>query len=493
MSTTPGSFCVVANELDHLMKSGGIGTANWLLAHLLARYGWRVRILYCGPAPHRAALSRVRRRLAQAAIELSNLDDFPTPPTLRGPSWPTSCVYPCERTRYALEQLLRAHPCDLVEFADWGGLGFRAAQAKRAGLAFVDVGLVVRLHGMNQWVREGNSQCPAGFDDLLRDSCERFAFEEADWQISPSRYMLDVARALGWQVRDDARAVPNPYPEPEFLREPWPHGDPPELVFFGRLEPRKGLEVFLGALRNLDPRLPVTFLGREPQLADRPRAADQIRSRLQGRPFRLLTDLDRGQALAYLAAGNRLAVIPSLVENYAYTVIECAVNGIPFLASRVGGTPEILPDPELQTHLLFEPDPTDLRRRLTEYLEADPGRRDRWRVRAHAAADADGRNGQVLAFYDRCLEELRGGERRGASRPVAPAALSASRRAARRALVTVAVTTYNPGAYLYRLAHRAGAVVERVPWARRLGKALAACGRAARRGVARLKDRTRSA
>ena len=35
------SFGLVAGELAYLVRNGGIGTSNWLLAHLLAAHGWR--------------------------------------------------------------------------------------------------------------------------------------------------------------------------------------------------------------------------------------------------------------------------------------------------------------------------------------------------------------------------------------------------------------------------------------------------------------------
>jgi glycosyltransferase involved in cell wall biosynthesis len=67
--------------------------------------------------------------------------------------------------------------------------------------------------------------------------------------------------------------------------------------------------------------------------------------------------------------------MPSLADNFPYVVIECAINGIPFLASSVGGIPEILPEAELQARLLFEPSPRDLLRCLEDYLKADPSQR----------------------------------------------------------------------------------------------------------------------
>jgi len=37
----------------------------------------------------------------------------------------------------------------------------------------------------------------------------------------------------------------------------------------------------------------------------------------------------------YMHTGSRLAVIPSLMENAPYTVLECLVAGIPFLSHAV--------------------------------------------------------------------------------------------------------------------------------------------------------------
>ena len=67
--------------------------------------------------------------------------------------------------------------------------------------------------------------------------------------------------------------------------------------------------------------------------------------------------------------------MPSLVENSPNTVIECASHGIPFVASRTGGIPELLPDPELQEDLLFEPQARALETRLDRYMKLAHPRR----------------------------------------------------------------------------------------------------------------------
>jgi Glycosyl transferases group 1 len=49
-----------------------------------------------------------------------------------------------------------------------------------------------------------------------------------------------------------------------------------------------------------------------------------------------------------------LAVMPSLLENSPYAVAECLEHGIPFVASRVGGTSELVA-PEDRERVLCEP------------------------------------------------------------------------------------------------------------------------------------------
>ena len=158
MSTTIGSICLAVSELAYIVRSGSIGTYYWELAHVLAHAGWRVHVLYCGPVEDAGVLAEVPRRLAEARIGFSNLDAF----TIGGnlgiaaifdePGYLTRS----EKVRCALEELHREHHFDLVEFAELGALGFRTIQAKLAGLAFQDVGMIVNLHGSSQWVRDGD-------------------------------------------------------------------------------------------------------------------------------------------------------------------------------------------------------------------------------------------------------------------------------------------------------------------------------------------------
>src|ERR1019366_5384563 len=99
-------------------------------------------------------------------------------------------------------------------FPDWGALGMRSIQAKASGDALLDLPLAVKLHSTTQWQREGNLQMRSTTQDLKLEFCERYAFERADVQLSPSRYMIDYTLGVDWAVRDDV-VIAYPYPEPQ--------------------------------------------------------------------------------------------------------------------------------------------------------------------------------------------------------------------------------------------------------------------------------------
>ena len=79
----PGSLGLVAVELDYVVKNGGIGTANWGLAQLLAEHGWQVHVLYVCPVPDRANLTDARRRLAALGIGFTHIDELTLPAELQ--------------------------------------------------------------------------------------------------------------------------------------------------------------------------------------------------------------------------------------------------------------------------------------------------------------------------------------------------------------------------------------------------------------------------
>ena len=140
-----------------------------------------------------------------------------------------------------------------------------------------------------------------------------------------------------------------------------------EVVFFGRLETRKGLEVFCDALdlladesERLD--FSVCFMGSETPIEGVP-AGDYLSERARRWPWpsRVESDRDQLEAVAYVREPGRLAVMPSPVDNSPNTVLEALGLGIPFITSRGGGIPELIHPLDLE-RATYEPTDDGARR-----------------------------------------------------------------------------------------------------------------------------------
>jgi glycosyltransferase involved in cell wall biosynthesis len=209
---------------------------------------------------------------------------------------------------------------------------------------------------------------------------EKSCCELADFLISPSSYLLDWMRGHAWALPDISRCIPNFVSSPGNGRPAMPrqHLAGPgirEIVFFGRLEERKGVRIFCDAIAMLPERLlsgrTITFLGKEDHFR-----ADDLRSRLTplldkaGATLLFFTGYDSVEAREYLRREGVLAVMPSLRENSPCTVSECLESGVPFIASSRGGGKELILEEDREA-AIFIPQKECLAERLRAVLESE--------------------------------------------------------------------------------------------------------------------------
>ncbi|MDD2677183.1 MAG: glycosyltransferase, partial [Methylacidiphilaceae bacterium] len=271
----------------------------------------------------------------------------------------------------------RARDFDVAIFPEWLGLAYYVLLAKGQGLAYEGLPVVVNAHGPTAWALEANQQLPDGQEYVDLDFMERECVRRADRIVSPSRWLLEWMRSHQWEISSGrAHVIPNLMPAE--LRAGT--GSAPErqpvrrVVFFGRFEMRKGLKLFCDAISCLGEeerrRLErIVFLGRPLLLPGGLDSRSYIaeRSARWGLPVEIWTDKNRDEAVSFLQSPGTLAVMPSLAENSPYTVLECLSLGIPFLASKVGGIPEMIPPEEHRVHLC-EPAPQPLADRIAQAL-----------------------------------------------------------------------------------------------------------------------------
>ena len=345
--TTPLRICVASYEVVGPTHNGGIGTANTSLAHALGRAGHDVTLLFTGSVDADAEdVARWRALHAEHNVALQTL------PTDSAAHRTVEIPHFNARRAYMLYEWLRArdaeHPFDVLHFPECQGHGYYVTLAKRARVAFQQMLIVAGAHSSTRWCAEANREPLRSIDALVDEHMERRSVALADVLVSPSAYMIDYMLERGWSLPE--RRFVQQYVLPASTRTARPRRPHPvrELVFFGRMETRKGLVTFCDALDRLaadTPQLPlsVTFLGRPEHIGGTP-SVEYVAARAERWPWphRILGEMPRADALAYLRRPSCLAVMPSTIDNSPNTVSEAIGLGIPIITSRSGGTGELL-------------------------------------------------------------------------------------------------------------------------------------------------------
>ena len=371
-SGTTKRVCIATPDILGPVNNGGIGTAYHHMARSLAQWGHEVVIAYVAAnAADGRLMEHTRAFYAGFGVSFEPLVPRPASRTvLAQVSAPTWTLYDWLRTR--------DRAFDIVHVPDWRGLGYGSLLAKSLGVCFDATHFVVMGHSPTLWAVEGNRQFLSAERELGWVFMERRSIELADTVICVSAHLLGWMREAGYAMPARSFVWPNVFPAPDpspaaaAARAARDGAALEEVVFFGRLEPRKGLLLFVDAIDRLVRRgrapARITFLGKASPRIDGP---EFIRSSTRDWPLevRALTDFGAEEALSHLSQPGRLAVIPSLLENCSMAVMECLHAGIPFVAAATGGTPELVA-PEDRSRALVAPEHIALGERIAELTAA---------------------------------------------------------------------------------------------------------------------------
>ena len=138
-------------------------------------------------------------------------------------------------------------------------------------------------------------------------------------------------------------------------------------LYVGRLSSEKGLETILAADRLGHLPIPVHIAGDGPLLTEIERACARPGSRLI-----YLGRLPRSEVVEQMKRAAAL-LVPSLwYEGFPMVIVEALSCGLPIIASRIGGLPEMVQDGH--SGLLFEPgDPSALLQALRNFVSDTSG------------------------------------------------------------------------------------------------------------------------
>lgn len=246
----------------------------------------------------------------------------------------------------ALSSLSRGCKMDLVEVADFHGLGFWLAASPMRRTP-----LLVRSHGY------ANKAIPGwdwpGIDFQL--ALERFTVRRADFVLT-----MSVERVANYcAMFDVAPSQIGPWPIMVDMQKYRARNSDqsgaaghPKVLYLGRVERRKGCDLLIKALHQVHqaaPDMRVTFVGA---------VADDMKSEFDaflceaGGWVTHVGPVPQDDVVSYLNQSDMI-VLPSRFETLPRVLVEALATGVPQIAARANGIPEIVEDGV--TGLLVDP------------------------------------------------------------------------------------------------------------------------------------------
>lgn len=180
--------------------------------------------------------------------------------------------------------------------------------------------------------------------------------------IGISNFYLQTHRLYGFFLHSKTSILPTIQPDAQVSHHSI-SDRPLRLLYIGRLDPEKGVDNLIQAVHAL-PTLPLTL-----DICGSGRMEDQLRAQASNDRRITFHGYQRGQALEQLYQHSHLLALPSLAyEIFPLSVVDALAHGLPVIATRIGGIPEVVADQK--NGLLYEPgninELTACLRRVTE-------------------------------------------------------------------------------------------------------------------------------
>lgn len=344
------NICLVSREFPPFFE-GGIGSYTSRWSESLTKAGHHVVVLTISPASSR---------------EQSTVGNLTV---IRSPAFRTSPPSRLNLT-HDLDEIISHHAIDIIEFPDTGALGWawmrarlsRNPHAEPTSPSLPRPAVVTHLHSPTRWVNEWNRVIDASPEGLILQRREADCIRWADAVVCPSHDLADWVSRDADIPRDRVDIIPLPLGELEAIiptpRKPTTNR-PLRVLFVGRLEPRKGIDLLLAAAVeaiNRGAKLRIDVVGRDvldPRTC-RPFGARNLEF-IDNRAVRAIHFHGPlpPSVVARLRAKADLIAVPSPMDNFPYVCVEAMASGVPVLAARAGGAREMIRDHT--DGLLFEP------------------------------------------------------------------------------------------------------------------------------------------
>lgn len=245
----------------------------------------------------------------------------------------------------------------------------------------------------------------ASIEGFIYHGAERLMRARTDGLIFESAFSRDAYIAKIGMPKGESIVIHNGVSEPEF--DPvQPYAAAADFLFIGELRMLKGVSTLIEAASRMTRPVHIRIAGAGP---DRAHFEELARGAGPHVRIEFLGAMPAREAFRLA----RAVVMPSWNESFPYVVLEAAAAGMPLIATRVGGIPEIF-GPEGAARLLPPADAAALAGAMTAALEdpnamAAEAAKLRLRIRQHFTVT------QMVERIDEFYARLAGRARSGAT------------------------------------------------------------------------------
>ena len=239
---------------------------------------------------------------------------------------------------------------DILETQDYSGIGYYIIQKKKLLYPnFKKLKVVVTMHAPSFLYFEYNQVPDYKFPDYWTGEMEKASIRMADLVVSPSQYLIDELTPRMNLLDKNVVKIFNP-----FYNE-WTTGEIAEykefdLVFFGKLTPQKGGLEMLSYLKNMwdngfDKTISIIGGGQHffyPEQTDMIDYIKKIYKKYIDKGLIRFEGNMKPELLKERLKKAHVIIMPSIVDNLPYAVIESMAMGKVVMTSSSGGQIEIL-------------------------------------------------------------------------------------------------------------------------------------------------------
>jgi glycogen synthase len=383
-------FCFATREYPP-GPVGGIGRYVHQLARAIAAQGHDVHVLAQDASGHTIDF--------EEGVWVHRIPDLPADsPALADGTRPPAAIWARAAAVLAeVDRIAARRHVDVVVAPIWDAEGIAVLEDRRHLL-------VTSLHTpFALWLQSERDRAadPVFMSEFGRPllAVERRLLDASRGILANSRAIMEeVAAAYGVAVAESARVVVVPHG-----LEDWaslPSTPPPEiaegmlrLLFVGRLELRKGIDVLLRVARRLlrsQPNLHLDLVGDDSITGpDDLTWRESFEADPETAPFRACVTFHgkvSEEALRGFYRSCDIFVAPSRFESFGLTLLEAMTFGKPVVGCRAGGMVEVVADGV--SGLLAEPGDADSLEACVKQLVSDPGLRERMGAAARSRYEA---------------------------------------------------------------------------------------------------------